>query len=486
MTKIYLIPEVQHKGRYFFASGAEKVNPLPISVPGFRTWLLTSSLDCFCAPYTLVAVPESSQKTKLYKVRFPGGEPDFKRYNLQIKQIDEGNVIYIDTEKFWEIESRVLCVQMVSTKWKAKRSFYHSLSALYHLGIIPALSESTFSTVTDISKYEFDLNAQYGTEKGLQESLHYIFRSTLYALDLFGFTETDDPKTKEYIEYTKSIVENDNNNYFAFAQIGYAIENYNVKCKMHSLLSQDEKSNQFLTGYSYKMLIKSVLAVAHLLKQLGYDVADNCSLSSVISKFQEDMNLQQTGICDSKTLRVIWNESLSSSMALPVIFDKAGFTPQELPHENDNNIFLEPNSNIQNNSLQMNLLYILNHEIANIPYFRTYELWMEKQIEKELNEIAMKCVALNHRIEGISKRTKSAKAIIARTTEMNKRCDELLNQSSRALNDILTSHMKAQAKFEEIRNYISIQRRTNHILGFCGFIFVMLYIIRILHIFVLK
>ncbi|OHT06510.1 hypothetical protein TRFO_25464 [Tritrichomonas foetus] len=541
---IYLIPEVQHHRSYFFARNAEKVHPLPITIIGYRTWLLTSALDSFCEPYNLITVPESNQKAKLYKVRFPQGEPDFESFSLQVIPTDDGNVICMSTNKFWEIESRSLCIPMLSTKWKARSLFFHSLAALYHLGIIPTLSENTFSTISDLSKYELDLNAQYGTDTSLQESLHYIFKSTLFSLDFFGFTETNDEKTKEYLNYTRNLMENDDNNFFGFSQISYAISNYNVKCEMQTLFCQDEKSTHFLSGYNYKLLIKSVSAVIHLLTQNGYNISNNDSLISAISTFQATKKLKVTGICDSQTLLILWKQSISSSMTLPVIFEKTGFVPQKattkysnfyiekdiihdtnnqnsneninnqnnnsnknpfnnmnksMGNNNNNSNSISTNNNVNSNANSNSnktisvskkedherevLRYKLNDVISRIPDLHQYELWTERQIEKELNEITMKCVALNQRIEGIKKRTKSAQELIARTTDMNSMCDDLLNESSASLNDILKSHMKAQEKFEEIRTYISIQRRTNHILAFCGFIFLILYCFRLFHIY---
>ena len=88
----------------------------------------------------------------------------------------------------------------------------------------------------------------------------------------------------------------------------------------------------------------------------------------------------------------------------------------------------------------------------------------------------MRCVALRQRIDEIRLRTNSSKEMISLVTQMNNNCDELLNQSLQSLSDILKSHMKAQEKFEEIKSYISIQRRTNHIFSFCGLIFLLIFL----------
>ena len=106
---------------------------------------------------------------------------------------------------------------------------------------------------------------------------------------------------------------------------------------------------------------------------------------------------------------------------------------------------------------------------------------MQNQIKKDLNEITMRCVALRKRIEEIKVRTKNSTEMIKIVTKMNDKCDELLNQSLESLDGILKSYMSAQAKFEEIKSYISIQRRTNHILSFCGLIFLLFYFLRLFH-----
>ncbi|KAK8895644.1 hypothetical protein M9Y10_024114 [Tritrichomonas musculus] len=545
---IYLIPEVQSKQEYFFAKNAQKVHPLPITIVGYRTWLLTSSLDCFCEPYSLVAVPEANQKAKLYKVRFTDSVPDFKSYGLQVVKTPDGNVICMSTEKFWEIEARSLCIPLDSTKWKAKPLFYHALTALFHLGIIPTLSENTFLTVKDLSKYESDLNAQYGTETPLQESLHYIFKSTMFALIFFGFATipAHDKKTAKYFEFTKKLMEEENgqefdsdtNKYFAFTQIGFAIANYNNKCQMQpstqstnfmnsnnydsdnkESIEEDngfvfDRSNQILSGYSYKMLIKSVSAVIHLLTQLGYTITNNESLIEIIKQYQNKHSptLRPTGICDPKTLRVLWDESVSKSMALPVILERIGCVNQKIPTNSHKKLLIEDddsnsmtsktqkekfkkNSNFDdddndddndengNQNSREYVKYQLNNYIESIPDYHTYELLMQHQIKKDLNEITMRCVALRQRIDEIRLRTNSSKEMISLVTQMNNNCDELLNQSLQSLSDILKSHMKAQEKFEEIKSYISIQRRTNHIFSFCGLIFLLIYFLRIFHIY---
>ena len=544
------------------------MHPLPITIFGYRTWLLTSSLDSFCEPFSLVAVPEINQKAKLYKVRFIGSIPDFASYGLQVIKSPEGNVICMSTEKFWEIEARSLCIPLSSTKWKAKSLFYHSLTALFHLGIIPTLSENTFLTITDLSKYELDLNAQYGTDAPLNESLHYIFKTTIFSLTFFGFAEIppSDIKTQEYFEYAKKLMEydieeydTDTNKYFAFAQIAFALTNYNKKCQSCSGSSTSQflrpsapfsdetnndnsfmidQSSQFLSGYSYKLLMRSVSAVTHLLAQLGYNITDNASLIKVVLTYQAERRtvLKPTGICDSSTLRYLWKESISNSMTLPVIFDKTGFlqlkklTPTtssernlfiendvanygvpihstsraEINHSRNRHIRAplpletedyrssyktsdvlseEYKSMNQKIDERESLRSKMNYMIARIPDLHTYELSIDHKVLKDLNEVTMDCVALNQRIEGIHRRMEASKKLIQHTAEMNTNCDQLLQQALKSLNDILQSHMKAQEKFEEIRNYISIQSRTNHILTFCGIFFLLFYFIRTFHIF---
>ena len=468
---IFLVPEIQKHNEFSFTATAEKMMFQPVVVPGYRTWVLTGSLGCFCAPFTVVAIPTPDKTAKLYPVRFPGGAPDFAALGLKTEATQQGLVVCMDPENFWRIERDSLCVPMAVTDWKSNVELYNVIVALHRLRILPTLTKQVFKGSGDLSCYENDLNAQFGTETSLSSSLPYIFRSTFLALSLFGFLESDDDLQRKKYEQVKAMLDA-GEQIHAFVQIAPALVKYNEVCG-------EVVDKEFLSARNYKLLVKSVSAVIHMLVQIGFEVSDNNSLIEVIRKFQCQNGLAVTGKCDCATLRVLWDTAVSSAMDVRSILVETGLVPNDDVEKKEEPQFLDELEDDQGMEV---LRDSLNGLIASLPDNRVSELWLQNQIERGLGDVAMRCVTLHERLTSVDCRMKSAMVFIKRVSEMKAKSDAMLDDSSLALADVLKAHIKAQEKFEEIKLHIAFQRRTNHILTIIGLLFLIGLMLKTLHV----
>ena len=469
---IFLVPEIQKHNAFSFTQNAEKVMFQPVVVPGYRTWVLTGSLGRFCPPFTLVAIPTPNKTAKLYPVRFIGGIPDFHSLGLETQETPQGHVVCMSPEAFWRIERDNLCIPMSVTDWKAKMEYFNVLVALHRLRILPTLTKQTFKEGGDLECYENDLNAQFGTETSLKASLPYLFKSTFFALNLFGFLETDNQTLKTKYKQINDILES-GEEIHAFSEIEPALVRYNEVCG-------DVVETKFLSAKNYKLLMRSVAIVIHVLVQIGFDVTDNASLSAVIKRFQSQHGIPVTGVCDGLTIRVLWDIVVSSSMDVTGLLAEAGFLRNGESRRDSEKPLIDEVEEDQGLDV---LKDSLNGLIAGLPDNEIAELWLENQIERGLGDVAMRCMTLNERLSSIDRRMKATKVFMERIAEMNAKSDSLLDDSSLALADVLKAHIKAQEKFEEIKLHIAFQRRTNHILTIVGLLFLIGLVLKAVHVF---
>jgi hypothetical protein len=72
---------------------------------------------------------------------------------------------------------------------------------------------------------------------------------------------------------------------------------------------------------------------------------------------------------------------------------------------------------------------------------------------------------------------------MASIVDSTAKCNDLLGAASRALENVVRSHVSAQGKFEEIKVHIGFLRRMNDLMMFFGVLAVVLFCLKVFHIY---
>lgn len=440
---------------FFYAHGAEKITSQPVIVNGYKVWLLASCLDCYSSPFRSVVIQTPEKRAKLYPVRFQGPIPDFAALDLTTVETPNGHVVCMSPENFWKIEETVVCIPRSVNEWKSRLGVFSDIVALHHLSIIPRLSATIFKKTTSIDMYLDPLKCQYGTD-----SIAEIFRSTLFSLAIFGYCATDDPKEQKELMYANKMLDL-REDIHAFGQIRHAIRRYNETCE-----NVDPNKMEYLTGHSYRLLMKSVDLVTQILSQLGFSVIGDHSLIHAISEFQKQHGLEETGICNAETLRVLWKYALSKSTDPQDLLKQAGFVKVR---KNERQVrSISEKQKTENLELMRSRV---NEMLAGIPDYRMAELWLENQIRGKMGDVAMRCMALNERIESMKQRMESASKVVDKVTTENEKYNKFTTEWRTTMTNLGKEYSGTHERYERNKVHISFQRKINNWLTVGGFIF---------------
>jgi hypothetical protein len=461
--QIFLLPETQRGRRTFYASDAQKIARQPIPIPGFRSWLLTDSLDSLSSPLSLVAVPTPKKTARLYPVQVRGEPPNFESFGLTTDVTNQGIVVFLPAARLWATESKSLCIPMSVAEWKARSSEFEQIVALHRLSVIPSISKRVLKSSFEAGVYEHELNGRYGTMGGLRESLCEIFRESFLALRLFGFVKREHREIVEAISAGEQV--------HAFGDIRYAVAEFNS-----SLAYFNGQHVGFLTGRSYKLLVHSMGVVVTLLGQLGFAVSDPLLLGESVKLFQSQQGMKRSGICDPETLNALWTQALSHSLNPDQILADSGFGFKDTPPA-----VSELVEQIDDNPGRELLRARLNEMLGDLPDVRFAQLAVEQRLRKTVGMVSTRCAKLNERLTTIEQRTANGKKLMAVIADSTARCNEILSESARALDGIVRSHVRAQGKFEEIKGHVGFLRRTNTLMTVFGLVALIVFCLKVFH-----
>ena len=469
-NEIYLIPEIRKNNPYFLWKSAEKISNETVTVEGFKLYVDTEKLDSFCCDFSVIVVPQPLKTCSLYPVSFKNEVPDFSKYGFSTQSTPNGTIIYMEIDDFWKYNTNNQCVSVKGGEWHTQKKHYKMISALYHVSLIPTISKSAFRQEIVDSIYEKEIQEIFGEKLPLKDSLAAIFRKTMFALYFFGFAEDLNESQKESFDYIRKISKQ-RKACISFGQISFLIEKYNKKC--YDITGSNAK---VLLGFAYTQLIETLRIVSDFLNQLGYPtygIENEEGLTRSITAFQEQNKFPVTNICDSQTLRYLWEKTIASTSEVDSIMNDIG-NRSEAQKRKKMLMRLESTDSDE----QAALLDHLNAIIGRLPVSETAEEFLRTNINSHLCSFTQRCGVLGQRINNIAKRANSSREIMKMIQYKNAQCDARIEEASNVLDKVVDDHLKAQKQFVEIREHVIIQRKRNRFFQTLSFIILLYYVIR--------
>jgi hypothetical protein len=402
-------------------------------------------------PYCLVTVPTPGKTALLYPVRFPDSLPDFRSLNFSLHLTSQGTVVYMSPEQFWAADSN--SVPVSTADWNARAPQFHDIMAMHRLSVVPAVSKAFFKASADPSTFASDMDVRYGTCGPTARSLRSIFFSSVEALRIFGFYRGGDFGSVPH----------------AFGDLSAALCGFNSICEHFNGRRPD-----FLTGHSYKMLLRSRALAANLCEQLGF----GGSLFDAIKAFQSAVGRDATGVCDSGTLDELWSEAVGHSLHMDRILEESGFAPTVWPVE-PGLTFIEKVSDDPGSEM---FRAQLNEMVCALPDFGLCKLVLERRVKRAIGGCAARCVCLNQRIEAVEKRTAAARDSLERVAATAAECADVLDQTKGTFEAVIRDHIAAQAQFEDMKLQIAFRRRWNDLMTIFGILILVVFCLKVFHI----
>lgn len=468
--EIYLIPEIHSTSPFFWAGSAEQITLMPIPISGIKLYADTKELDSYASKRTIIVVEQQNKASKLYPVRFTKILPKFEKYGYSIKKCPHGNIVYMEYENFWKINSDSSFVSIADGDWLCNKRHFKTIAALYHLSLLPSLNKAVFKTEIN-EDIENQLRMMYDVSGNVLESLTSIFKNVLFGLEYFGFCNDLTERQKKLLNHIKERIKV-KPICIAFSQIDFAIQNYNRKC--YGIASSRMRC------FSYLHLVKTINIVEKFINQMGF--LDDCndrfaSLIQNTKNFQKHFNLPETGMCDSATLRKLWDQTIVKGVNIKSVMEFAGFKPRIPPPTQ----YLM-STDESDNPTEIALVENINRFIGKIPITANATELLRTNINGRLFDITQRTGRLSQRVNNLVTRFNCASKILKKVEDSNSRCDEALETASLVLNNVLEDHIKVQQQFVAIRESITAQKKRNKVLQFFGAILFLYYIYRLIRV----
>jgi hypothetical protein len=183
-----------------------------------------------------------------------------------------------------------------------------------------------------------------------------------------------------------------------------------------------------------------------------------------------------SGVCDSATLNRLWTHAVSHSLNPDQILVESGLGVLEAPSAPP--VFVE---RVDDNPGRELLRARLNEMLGDVPDVRFGQLAVEHRLWETVGVVATRCATLNERLNTIEQRTAKGRRLMAVIVDSTARCNDLLGEALRALDNVVRSHTSAQGKFEEIKVHVGFMRRTNYLMAIFGFIAIIAFCCKSFH-----
>ena len=147
---MYLIPEIKLNEQHPIMFGSSPPLSGPIAIEGFECFIISNNLDSRASPFTVACVPSAQGSAFLYPVYYEDSLPSFSEFGLDIKETDNGNIVYMSTESFEAASSSGLCCSIKNMNWNSANEYFNQLGALYHLNVITCFKSEMFASMQNL------------------------------------------------------------------------------------------------------------------------------------------------------------------------------------------------------------------------------------------------------------------------------------------------------------------------------------------------
>lgn len=531
----------EKKRPYYFASNGDYFKDAgPIPIRGFTLWANLHALDTITTPATVVVTKLKDSIAFLYRVKFSSSTPD-----LYEKMVSDGlSIFYTPSDSFLRLDSTHPCVPIPNNNWENNSFRFHALAAFYRLNVIPSLSMPLFEREDLFDDVCNDFYEKYHFNPPLNEALSSIFCKLFYSLKFFGFTSPSNLTEQDSLVAVEKLVhsfvnkkwgsgntskqpssklskrqkrhsflgastsnfneentldpENDfeidanediqNNRFFAFAEIKYAIAKYHNECYPWR---SETLPPDILDYTSYCNLIQAVERVRNTLITLKMLPDDAYSLQEAlrkgIFKFQDVNHLPTTGgQCDLFTMRRIWNASQTNGCDLLALCRLSGLktidpevpvfthTLSELHSSLSKNPKLKTPQNSKN-SQQNQIEQVMNEVLGRV---RDRNESQQLIVQEATNSVQSQIARIDKASETAKDIQQMIDSIVTRLESAQSRGEiatRKFEEASDIIEEIIEENSKLKKEFDLIHKRIEEERNGNKILMFLiAFLFVVI------------
>lgn len=449
-SKIYgetfYIPEYQEDNPSFYLQNGKKISQLTTPIKGFKIYVFTEALGNFSAPFTIQAVPSSEQHiTTFVSVSFKV-RPDFEKYGLSVMNQDGKQIVYMDSS---ELVKHPDAIFLDGGDWLQNGLKYHAIGALHDLGIIHTLSQSLFLNPYCLESNEKDLYVQYGLNGSFNVTLGRLFTDTYFALEFFGFSQTDDEKLLRALKNASLIAQQaktcDFGCTFDFGALRFAIARYHEAGFPHRMVDP-----RILTPDTHRELLDIVHHVASMFKMLGYIIEDDefkSSLTRNLELFKKENSIKEN-YCGRKTIRVLLSATCN--------FDHKRLEIAAGIQGNDENPRLEIEADPRFIGIPA-----VTDMIDTIPNMQQIVTKMSQEITRSTSSTRSSCERLNERLVQCDKSLNSIKVTLDAVSSLSSIIDEKLEKAGNSLEEVMEAHANVEEQIMALSKKINTEFRGN-------------------------
>ena len=448
--RVFLLPEIIDKNdRFTIFQSAELFNdkPEPIEVKDFAVYTFIKRLDQAGFQFYAITAMAKNKHAYLYRHYFTQDEPNFKKLNMNLKDTDDGIIVYLDMLRFDELDESDQAVRIKGGDWVKVSDSYHQKAALYHLGIIPDLSPPVFSMSSSLDRWVAILYNSFGTNGELSEALKKIFERIKFAAKIFNITSVNTVLEQYRIK----------DDQYCF---GVLIEPLKTSVEMdvidhiipisHRITSRFFILNQFLR-IIYDVLVQNNAII------LSVDDFSNFSLE--IERFQKKNDLPSA----AETLkRLLYMYDFKINEPLP-IFRMAGIDVNydqiiDFPTMK----LIESNSNT--NPLGDKVRERINKVIISSADPKLKIEWMNNKIFECAHASDERSAELSQKVDEIEKKVSIMTGMLKDIVQETQSATSRVKIASKTLSTIYDSHVKIQGKFDILRETLFSEQKNARML----------------------
>jgi hypothetical protein len=451
--RVYYIPEYHMTNQSFFAKSARLIAPSPTRLSGFRLWAFADSLSEYSAPVTVVAEESRGSESYFYEVTFPS-PPNFSAFGLAISA---DFVIFMPRH---ELLKHTDAIPVLDNSWVTAGDRYHTVGALYYLGVLRAVPASIGQDASGFDSLEVLFQQAYGVKDPMPDSLRRLFADAHFALGLFGFLETESGSERRAFEYAEAVADQgltpEYRCMFPFGCLRSAIRRYHEQC-------QEGPSDTFRPD-TFMALQDSVRFVSDLLANINVVVQEDDFKTSLLRElrgYRLRRRIKET-VCGPVTIRSLLFETLHDGADW---LRAAGTAPTDPP---------APGSDDKLDGGGR-----LEEFIDRLPPMARQQQALTNAVADAAGQTHRMAELVRERIAGCRARVGRMTAMIGELTEMNKLVDVRLESAEEVLDDLLEQNTVMQEKIVLVNRRIGAEEASNRSLVFCGICIFLLVVVRL-------
>ena len=466
MNEIYLICDTPGEGGYSNFKNAKQVDPQPIRIDGFATYVLFRCLDCPSYPFYSILCKKANALSYVIKIKFNDSIPDFNSLGFETTKISDGILIHASSSFFNSLDLRYKCIRVKGDNYFESKSMYKNLGILSHLGIIQDYTPLDMQNTQELTNV---MHQTYGTFGSLEDAINITFKRVSFAINFFSIH----PAINAYNHFKLS---SDN---ISFGALLPALEKSPEMVFIKRLVDTPlENNSPFLTLINY---LRTLFISIHRQNSSIKDIDDEVGIRNFVSQFQERNSLQvsEKENCDIKTATKIIeaNQSIKSD-PLP-IFRMAGiditmYTEADFPS-------LTLIKNDKKDDIDSKVKTEINTAITAIPDPKTKVDWMMSIIQKENERYSQICNELSSNITEIEEKINLLSEKLGSVMEESKQASSEAKAAVMSLKSVFESHQKIKGKFDKFQNNLANEQQNTRRILFLGLIFTLVAAVRLFY-----